>query len=76
MPYGVLAGGSLSGKYNGSSRHQEPDRDLAECRHRKTADFQPRYGAPLAMMACEECAEITPRSRRDCDEIATAQSLM
>ena len=61
MPYGVLAGGSLSGKYNGSPRHQEPDRDLAECRHRKTADFQPRYGAPLAMMACEECAEITPR---------------
>lgn len=61
LPYGPLAGGVLTGKYfdgtkwgDGGSK-ADPTRPASESRMRgKTADFQPRYGMPAAMLAAEK----------------------
>jgi len=50
MPYGALAGGALTGKLH--SAKYAGDRPLAETRHKKTPDFQPRYCSPVGMDAC------------------------
>ena len=63
LPYGALAGGTLTGKYFEKSKpiYHEKDADerpLDKCRHRVSADFQPRYGASLAMQATKEVVEL------------------
>ena len=50
MPYGALAGGALTGKLHKAK--YAGDRPLAETRHKKTPDFQPRYCSPVGMDAC------------------------
>jgi len=57
LPFGVLAGGVLTGKYFDGSKwalEAEADRPLQECRMRKIPGFQPRYGMPDAMKATAE----------------------
>jgi len=61
LPYGVLAGGVLSGKYfDGSkwAREADADRPIQECRHRRNPEFQPRYGMPVAMQATAEYVKL------------------
>eukprot|EP00310_Coccolithus_braarudii_P016891 CAMPEP_0183359996 /NCGR_PEP_ID=MMETSP0164_2-20130417/53941_1 /TAXON_ID=221442 /ORGANISM="Coccolithus pelagicus ssp braarudi, Strain PLY182g" /LENGTH=422 /DNA_ID=CAMNT_0025534239 /DNA_START=18 /DNA_END=1286 /DNA_ORIENTATION=- len=56
LPYGVLAGGVLSGKYFDGTKWYEAanaDRPVAESRMRIQPDFQPRYGMPASMLAAE-----------------------
>jgi len=68
LPYGPLAGGVLSGKYLDGTPYAAADEDRppSECRMRKTPNFQPRYGMPMAMLATKEYValaeayEITP----------------
>eukprot|EP00227_Mantoniella_beaufortii_P005314 CAMPEP_0197613832 /NCGR_PEP_ID=MMETSP1326-20131121/59216_1 /TAXON_ID=1155430 /ORGANISM="Genus nov. species nov., Strain RCC2288" /LENGTH=412 /DNA_ID=CAMNT_0043182697 /DNA_START=50 /DNA_END=1288 /DNA_ORIENTATION=- len=71
LPYGPLAGGTLTGKYFEKSKPEYAAKDAAvrpldQCRHRVKADFQPRYGEKLPMeatLAVVELAEawgITP----------------
>jgi aryl-alcohol dehydrogenase-like predicted oxidoreductase len=56
LPYGVLSGGTLSGKYLPESKYAntDPDRPLTKCRHNSKPDFQPRYAWPAAMLATEK----------------------
>lgn len=60
LPYGPLAGGTLSGKYLPGSKYANVDKDrpLDQCRHRHKPDFQPRYGNPTAMQATEKYAAL------------------
>lgn len=53
LPYGPLAGGTLSGKYLQGSKlaDADPARPLEKCRHAFQPNFQPRYASPLAMEA-------------------------
>ena len=78
LPYGVLAGGVLTGKYlDGSrwSKSADADRSLSECRMRKTPDFQPRYGMPVAMLACAEYVALAERYHISPAELALAWAL-
>jgi len=56
LPYGCLAGGVLTGKYHEGKWSQiaDADRSLTLSRQRAQPEFQPRYGAPTAMVATEE----------------------
>lgn len=60
LPYGVLAGGFLSGKYLPDSKYADtdPDRPLSKCRHKLKPDFQPRYAWPAAVLASEKYVAI------------------
>ena len=62
LPYGPLAGGVLTGKYFDGSKYAQDaandGRPASECRMRKTPDFQPRYGMPMAMLASEAYVQL------------------
>ena len=73
VPYGVLSGGTLTGKYASSSEREEaPAADaaaategreegkkpLAAYRHHLRPEFQPRYYSPLVLQAAELYAEL------------------
>jgi len=51
IPYGVLAGGFLSGKYRGGARPEG-------ARHTVHPRFQPRYATPAVADAVEKYAEL------------------
>jgi len=64
LPYGTLAGGTLTGKYiEGSkwSKQSDADRSLTECRHKKCPDFQPRYFFPTVQVAAEKYAALAEK---------------
>jgi aryl-alcohol dehydrogenase-like predicted oxidoreductase len=56
LPYGLLGGGFLSGKYLPGSKYAtgDPERPLEKCRHKYKPDFQPRYAWPAAGAATEK----------------------
>eukprot|EP00892_Ulva_mutabilis_P012069 jgi/Ulvmu1/9234/UM005_0334.1 len=54
IPYGVLGGGFLSGKYRGGAKPEG-------ARHVKTPDLQPRYATPAVAAAVEKYAELAER---------------
>jgi len=56
LPYAVLCGGVLTGKYLPGSRHAA--RTLEGSRHCRQPDFQPRYGSPMVMLAAERYAAL------------------
>ena len=61
LPYGVLAGGVLTGKYFDGSTHAKTaaeDRPLEQCRHRAQPEFQARYGAAAAMVAAADYVKL------------------
>eukprot|EP00928_Gymnodinium_smaydae_P087889 TRINITY_DN72078_c0_g1_i1.p1 TRINITY_DN72078_c0_g1~~TRINITY_DN72078_c0_g1_i1.p1 ORF type:complete len:437 (-),score=89.88 TRINITY_DN72078_c0_g1_i1:194-1504(-) len=69
LPYGVLSGGVLSGKYFDDTKYAEEanaDRPLEKCRMRSNPGFQPKYGMPMCMeatrkyVALAEAYGITP----------------
>jgi len=75
LPYGVLAGGVLTGKYFDGSKwalEAEADRPLRECRMRKTPEFQPRYGMPDAMKATAEYLKLAEQYGISPTELAIA----
>eukprot|EP00854_Cymbomonas_tetramitiformis_P005171 gene5171-6288_t len=73
LPYGPLAGGVLAGKYTKSKyAAADPDRPLAECRHRKCPEFQPRYGMPMAMAATEKYVALAEKYGITPTELALA----
>lgn len=54
LPYGILAGGVLTGKYLSGSKYATEaiaDRPAAQWRMQSQPGFQPRYGMPVAMLA-------------------------
>jgi len=55
LPYGPLAGGTLSGKYHDDDADNPA---LANCRHRKFPNFQPRYYAAPAMAAAGKYVQV------------------
>jgi len=64
LPYGVLGGGVLTGKYFDGSKYAieaNADRPIAESRHRSQPDFQPRYGMPASMLAAEAYVKLAER---------------
>ncbi|CAK0796582.1 unnamed protein product [Prorocentrum cordatum] len=77
IPYGVLCGGVLTGKYFDKSEFatKDPDRPLAECRHRSRSDFQPRYGMPAAMKATEKYMALAKKYGLTPAELAIAFAL-
>ena len=80
LPYGALAGGTLSGKYFDKSHPQYSAKDAAErplekCRQRVSPDFQPRYGCAQAMAATRECVELAERWGITPTELAIAWSI-
>ena len=77
LPYGALAGGVLTGKYiDGSkwSKAADADRPLAESRMRKTPEFQPRYGMPMAMLATAKYVALAEKYGVSPTELALAWS--
>lgn len=54
LPYGVLGGGVLTGKYLDANLQSDAGRPIEESRMRSRPDFQPRYAAPLALAATAE----------------------
>jgi len=75
LPYGALAGGTLTGKYlSGLGPKYEPEDRLSECRHVNQPEFQPRYGSPLCLKATEEYVKIAEKYRLTPTELALAWS--
>lgn len=76
LPYGPLSGGTLTGKYLLDSKYADSDatvgRGLDKCRHRIKEDFQPRYGNPTAMLACEKYVALAERWGLTPTELALA----
>lgn len=74
LPYGPLAGGVLTGKYFDKSKYakMDADRPVEECRQRKTPDFQPRYGFPVAMQATEKYMALAEKYGLTPTELALA----
>lgn len=75
LPYGVLGGGVLTGKYFDGTKHAakaEADRPLSLSRHRSRPDFQPRYGMPAAMLAAEAYVHLAERYGISPTELALA----
>jgi len=61
IPYGVLAGGVLTGKYLAGTKWEKSsiaDRPATEWRMRSQPGFQPRYGMPVAMLATAEYVKL------------------
>jgi len=59
LPYGPLAGGVLTGKYNKGSKYVNcGDRPMEKCRLVNQPGFQPRYGCPVAMQAAQKYIEL------------------
>jgi len=54
LPYGVLAGGVLTGKYHDRALQSDTDRPIESSRMKARPDFQPRYAAPVALAATAE----------------------
>ena len=54
IPYGVLAGGFLSGKYRGGAQPEG-------ARHTKNPDFQPRYRSERVAAAVEKYAALAEK---------------
>eukprot|EP00316_Scyphosphaera_apsteinii_P020542 CAMPEP_0119349366 /NCGR_PEP_ID=MMETSP1333-20130426/109514_1 /TAXON_ID=418940 /ORGANISM="Scyphosphaera apsteinii, Strain RCC1455" /LENGTH=373 /DNA_ID=CAMNT_0007361961 /DNA_START=617 /DNA_END=1738 /DNA_ORIENTATION=- len=54
LPYGVLAGGVLTGKYHNHAFQSDDGRPIAASRMRARPDFQPRYASPVALAATGE----------------------
>jgi len=77
IPYGVLCGGVLTGKYFDKSEFasKDVDRPLAECRHRSQPEFQPRYGAPAAMKATDKYMAAAKKYGLTPSELAIAFAL-
>ena len=75
LPYGVLAGGVLTGKYLDGSKWAKAahaDRPLDQCRMRSRPEFQPRYGVPVAMLAAKEYAQLAEKYGITPTELAIA----
>lgn len=75
LPYGVLAGGVLTGKYFDGTKYSteaNADRPLSECRHRSQPEFQPRYGMPIAMMAADAYMKLAEKYEISPTELALA----
>eukprot|EP00316_Scyphosphaera_apsteinii_P016020 CAMPEP_0119330590 /NCGR_PEP_ID=MMETSP1333-20130426/78542_1 /TAXON_ID=418940 /ORGANISM="Scyphosphaera apsteinii, Strain RCC1455" /LENGTH=384 /DNA_ID=CAMNT_0007339995 /DNA_START=165 /DNA_END=1319 /DNA_ORIENTATION=- len=73
LPYGGLAGGTLTGKYLGGSGEKfSPDRPLTECRHVNQPEFQARYGQPMCMKATEQYVKIAEKYDLTPTELALA----
>jgi len=58
MPYGALAGGTLSGKYDGREGIEPP---LKTARHVKFPQFQPRYHAEHALAVSKKYSELATK---------------
>uniref|UniRef100_A0A7R9TV05 NADP-dependent oxidoreductase domain-containing protein n=1 Tax=Prasinoderma coloniale TaxID=156133 RepID=A0A7R9TV05_9VIRI len=60
LPYGCLAGGILTGKYDNPEQFaKDPERgNPSDWRHNKCKDFQPRYFYPLAVEAGRAYAKL------------------
>ncbi|KAL1510349.1 hypothetical protein AB1Y20_006665 [Prymnesium parvum] len=75
LPYGVLAGGTLTGKYFQGTKYavaSNADRPLAKCRHRSNPEFQPRYQMPMAMLAAKGYVELAEKYAISPTELAIA----
>lgn len=65
VPYGILAGGTLTGKYRGGA--QPPG-----ARHVSSSAFQPRYYQPSVMAAVEKYAALAERKGMSMTTLAVA----
>mmetsp|Transcript_81846 Transcript_81846/g.228013 ORF Transcript_81846/g.228013 Transcript_81846/m.228013 type:complete len:398 (-) Transcript_81846:86-1279(-) len=74
LPYGLLAGGTLTGKYFDSSKYSavDSDRSIDQCRHRSQPEFQPRYANPMAMKATEKYVALAEKYGLTPAELAVA----
>ena len=74
LPYGPLGGGVLSGKYFDNTKYAkaDPERPPSECRLRKTPDFQPKYGFPMAVLAAEKYVALAEQYGLTPTELALA----
>lgn len=65
IPYGVLAGGYLSGKYRHGAQPQG-------ARHTVMPNFQPRYACPAVEEAVEKYAAVAERQGISLTQLAVA----
>ena len=65
LPYGVLSGGFLSGKYRGGARPEG-------ARHTKNPDFQSRYATPIMHETVEKYAALADRKGLTMTQLAVA----
>lgn len=81
VPYGVLSGGTLTGKYaataeptgaSAAAPAAAAEKSLAAARHRQRPEFQPRYYSPLVLQAAELYAELARRHGLTPTELALA----
>jgi len=61
LPYGVLSGGVLTGKYRDIALQSDTGRPIELSRMRAQPNFQPRYAAPMALAAAAEYATLAAR---------------
>lgn len=64
LPWSVLAGGVLTGKYNGRSRGgdgSEPDEAIRNSRFTRFSNYQTRHITPVALEATEKYMQIAER---------------
>lgn len=65
LPYGVLAGGFLSGKYRGGAKPEG-------ARHSKNPDFQSRYATPIMHETVEKYAALAEKKGLTMTQLAVA----
>lgn len=72
LPYGVLSGGTLTGKYFIEEYAHNEDRALEKCRHKSIPDFQPRYFSPKTIESSKKYMNIAKRAGITPAELAIA----
>ena len=72
--YGLLGGGVLTGKYMRDSPYakKDPQKELADCRHRARPSFQPRYSFPVSARAAERYVRLAEQHGLTPTELALA----
>lgn len=75
LPWSVLAGGTLTGKYNGRSRGidgSEPDKNIRNSRFVRFPKHQTRYTSPAALEAANRYTQIAKRHELSTATLALA----
>mmetsp|Transcript_128163 Transcript_128163/g.246928 ORF Transcript_128163/g.246928 Transcript_128163/m.246928 type:complete len:124 (+) Transcript_128163:33-404(+) len=69
MPYGALAGGTLSGKYNGDEGQEPPSK---KARHEQFPKFQPRYHSEACKAAARKYSALARKHNLTPTQLALA----
>jgi len=69
MPYGAIAGGTLSGKYNGEEGQEPPSKRARHAQHPK---FQPRYHSESALAASRKYSALAKKHNLTVLQLALA----